>query len=190
VTRRGKAHVSYAEDSLMALSESQYALLKTDIVVTNAAEFSAWVASNDDALIAAVYSQVAAPDFWVYRSAVSKEEIVGATSQEGTTFIWAGNGFIGRSAGEQAAWRELFSVYGVVNMSLPQVRQAFQDIFSGTANAASNRAHLAVVARRKALRIERLYATGTGAIGSPATLGPEGPISYLDIARALRGVGA
>lgn len=172
----------------MSLTPPQYATLANDITSVHAAEFAAALAATDDEAIAAAYRLAASPDFWVWRTTVSKNEVVGAVSQDGTTFAWAGNGFITRAAGELTAWQELFGSDGAVNPSLPQVRQAFTDIFSGTGNAASNRTHLATVARRKALRIERLFATGTGSTGSPGVLVYEGSLSYLEVAHALRGV--
>jgi hypothetical protein len=170
----------------MPFTTAQYSTLKNDIIVVNTGEFAARVAAADHQLIADAYNVVASPDFWVWRTSVPKQEIVGMTSQDGTTFTWAGNGFITRAVGELMAWQELFTG-GVVNPSLPQVRAAFTDIFSGTGNAASNRAHLLAVARRKALRIERLFATGTGSTGSPGALVVEGALDYLDVYQALRG---
>ena len=103
----------------------------------------------------------------------------------GTTFNWTGAGFITRAQGERDAWRELFDVDGWVNPSLTNVRQAFADIFSGgTAPAPANRTHLLAVARRKASRIEKLYATGTGSTGSPGTLVFEGTVTPSEIIAA------
>lgn len=172
----------------MALTLAQYTALANDITVVHAAEFAAALAATDDQAIATAYNTLANPDFWVGRTAVSKSEIVGAVSQDGTSFTWAANGFITRSVQELLCWGELFDAQGEMNMSLPQVKQALIDIFSGVGNAASNRTHLAVVGRRKALRVERLFATGTGSTASPGTMAFEGALSYLDIAHALRGV--
>lgn len=134
--------------------------------------------------LAAVYSLNASPDFWVWRTAVTKNEFVTSVSVDGTTFNWVGNGFITRAAGEQVAWRELFNGNETVNPSLANVRQAFTDIFSGTGNAAANRTHLATVARRRAKRGERLFTTGTGSTGSPGLLVFEGDFRLQDIEAA------
>lgn len=124
-----------------------------------------------------------AVDFWVWRSSVSKGELVNSVSPDGTTFNWVGNGFITRSVGEQTAWKELFNGTNTVNPSLANVRQAFADIFSGTGNAASNRTHLLAVARRKANNIEKLLATaiGTGTTASPALAGYEGSVTGTQV---------
>lgn len=138
--------------------------------------------------IAALYNQPASPAFWVWRTRVTRAEYVNQSSVEGTTFAWTGTGFITRSQGERDAFRELFNHEGAVNPSLPSVRQAFTDIFSGTtAPAPANRTHMATVSRRLATRIERLLATGTGSTSVPATMGAEGPITYQDV-EAARGL--
>lgn len=163
----------------MSLTPAQNATLKADIIADGT--LNAQPMNSDGAFaIAAAYNLQAAPDFWVWRTSVTKSEIVQKTSQDSTVFAWTGTGFITRSVGEQAAWRELFE-NGACNPSLPNTRQAFQDIFSGgTAPAPANRTHLLAVARRKATRIEKLFATGTGSTASPAAMVIEGSISYQD----------
>lgn len=166
------------------LTSAQLATLKADILADPA--FNSVPQGSDEAFtIAAAYNLPAVPDFWVFRTAVSKAEYVQTTSVDGTTFNWTGTGFITRSPGEQAAWRELFNDSGLCNPSLASVRQAFQDIFSGAvAPAPANRTHLATISRRKATRAEKLYATGTGSTASPATMVFEGALSYLDVQNA------
>lgn len=179
----------------MQLTTAQQQALKADIIAASDPACQALEAdptSSDLAVaVAALYNLNASPDYWVWRTSVAKHELVNTTSidVDGTTprnFIWIGNGFITRSAGEQAAWRELFNGTDSTNTSLSNVRQAFTDIFSGTGNAASNRTHLANVARRKASRIEKLLATGAGTAASPSTMGSEGPLSYPDVLEAMK----
>lgn len=140
--------------------------------------------------IAAAFNLPASPDYWVWRTNVTRKEAVETTSTDadGVTsrsFNWTGAGFIGRSQGERDAWRELWNHSGQVNAALPSVRQAFLDIFSGpTAPAPSNRQHLSNVSRRLATRGEKLYAQGTGTAASPATMTLEGSISAQDIETA------
>jgi hypothetical protein len=136
---------------------------------------------DGDAARAVLFNLLATPDFWVWKMAVTRADLVNSVGPDGTTFTWTGNGFITRSAGEQAAWRELFEGTGTVNAAQTNVRQAFSDIFSGTGNAAANRTHLLAVARRKATVAEKVLATGTGSTGSPATAGWEGAISLQDV---------
>lgn len=162
----------------MALTPAQKTALKNDITTQGLNSLP----NNSDGAFAirAFYEAIASPDFWVWRTSVSKEECVQQAGPEGTTFNWVGNGFITRSVGEQTAWRELFEG-GSINASLANVRSAFSDIFSGTGNAAANRTHLLAVARRKANKGEKLLATGTGSTASPATMGFEGLFTLDEI---------
>lgn len=167
----------------MALTTAQKAFVKADILADPA--LNSQPNNSDGAFaIAAAYNLPAAIDYWAWRTSIDKKELTNATSQDGTNFTWVGNGFITRSAGEQAAWVELFNSTHQVNAALPNVRQAFQDIFSGVGNAALNRAHLLSVARRKTTRIEKLLATGTGTTISPGVMGYEGTIGYQEIEEA------
>jgi hypothetical protein len=145
------------------LSPAQLSTLKT------------WLTANangqTDEAAAALLNANASPDFWVWRTKVTKSEYVNSTSIDATVFSWTGTGFITRAQGERDAWREMFNGREEVNPTLAQVRTAFTDIFSGgTAPAPANRTHLATVSRRKATVAEKLYATGTGSTASPAVL--------------------
>lgn len=172
----------------MALSQAQLVMLRNDITVTHAAvvyqgqTLLAWWDVGDDTTLAHFYQEVASPDWWVWRTSITKNALVTEVGPDGTTFNWTGAGFITRSQGERDAWRELFSSDGGCNPSLANVRQAFLDIFSGTqAPAPANRTHLSAMARRRANYGEQLYATGTGSTGSPALMSFEGDISPTDV---------
>jgi hypothetical protein len=167
------------------LTPAQQTALKNDATSPgNSAALGAFLAADDYPSIAAFYNTLSTPDFWVYRTSLTRAEMTQGTSQDGTTFTYVGNGFITRSAGEQAAWNDMLAG-GSVNPSLPATRQAFADIFSGTGNAALNRTHLTALARRKATRIEKLLATGTGSPAAPATMGFEGQVIYEEVQQAL-----
>jgi hypothetical protein len=167
----------------MPLTSAQLATLKAGIVADPALNvFPNTSDGNFD--LAAKLKETATPDFWVWKSRVGKGELVQTIGPDGTTFNWTGNGFITRTAGEQTAWREIFNGSGECDPSLANVRQAFADIFSGTGNAAANRTHLLAVARRKANRLEKIMATGTGSTGSPAVMGVEGIITGQDVEAA------
>ena len=92
-----------------ALKEAQYALLRTDITITHATEFSEELAATDDQLIADAFNLRAVPDYWAYRTSVTRREIMFTTSVAGTTFTLVGNGFITRTIQELMAWQELFN---------------------------------------------------------------------------------
>lgn len=167
------------------MTPTQLQAIKADIAANS--DLNSVAAGEDgSAVIAALYNMPAAVDYWVWRTAVTKSEFVNSVSVDATTFNWTGTGFITRSQGERDAWRELFSGPGeAVNPSLSNVRQAFADIFSGgTPPAPANRTHLLTVARRKASRIEKFLAAGTGSTVTPGLLGFEGPVTLQDIEQA------
>lgn len=172
----------------MALSPSQLVTLKAHIdASSDLNEFPNNADGNFE--VAKLLNLPASPDYWVWRTLVTKVEYTQSTSQDGTTFNWTGSGFIGRSQGERDAWRELFNGTESCNPSLLNVRQAFLDIFSGVmAPAPANRAHLASVSRRRCTRAEKLYAIDTpnsganrGTTGDPDTLVFEGNVSVSDV---------
>ena len=172
----------------MALTPQQQATLKADIIANG--DLNSQPNNSDGAFeIARLYNLLASPDYWVWRTSVSKAELVQTTSVDGTTFSWVGTGFITRSQGERDAWRELFNDQGLCNPSLASVRTSFTDIFSGaTAPAPANRTHLAAIGRRKCTRVEKLFAVdtpgsgaGRGTTADPDTMGFEGPLSYQDV---------
>lgn len=178
----------------MILAPAQYAALKAHILAnTNTIDWNAaqvpintlppTVAASFE--IVKWYNLPTAPAFWVWRTTVTKAEATQNTSRTGTSFTWNGTGFITRTIQELMAWNELF-FEGVCNPSLPNVRQAFADIFSGPGNALANRTHLDIVARRPATNIERIYATGAGGdtAATAGTLVFLSPLSYQDLDEA------
>ena len=69
------------------------------------------------------------------------------------------------------------------NAALADVRQMFNDIWSG-AGGANTRTSLLALWKRSALLGEKIFATGTGSDASPATLTYEGNLSYVDVMAA------
>lgn len=169
----------------MQLTQAQLQTLKTWINANNNGLF-------DQSAVNAL-NVVDPSNYWCWRTSVEKKEIVSQPSQDSTNFTWAGNGFITRSVGELECWNQLFNSSLTCNPSLSNVRQAFQDIFSGTGNAASNRTHLLSVSRRNATVGEKLFAvvaTGPGngaqargSTGNPDAFGPgaEGPVTLQNV---------
>lgn len=138
-----------------------------------------------NAAVAGWYNLTASPDYWVWRTRVAKDEYANSTSSGGTTFAWTGAGFITRAQGERDAWREMFNGAGVganaVNPSLPNVRQAFADIFSGaTAPAPANRTHLGTVSRRRATNGEKIFVLAATGVGNDGVAGNRGQTTNPD----------
>lgn len=162
-----------------ALTPAQRATLKTVAQADTTA--AALMTAADDIGLADWFNANAVPDYWAWKTRLTRAEAVQGTSVDGTTFNWTGAGFIGRSQGERDAWREMWNHEGACNPSLPNVRAAFADIFSGaTAPAPANRTHLLTMARRKVSVAERALATGLGTTVSPSIMAWEGPMSYAD----------
>lgn len=138
-------------------------------------------ASEDRTAIAAAFNaQSGDANPWVFRTRVSKHEVTNEASADGTTFSYTA--YINRSVAERDGWREVWNTSLTCDPTLPNVRQAFADIFSGAGGAAM-RAHLLAVSRRKASVAELLLAGNTpggaganGSTGNPKTLGWEGSI--------------
>lgn len=167
-------------------TQAAYDLLEQNVEVTHAAEFAEALATGNDNVIAAAYSALASPTFWVYRTSLSRTEVQNQLSPDSTLWNWTA--YINRSQGERDAWRELFSGPGqTMDASRPNIQPAIDNIFSGTGIAAQQRAHVTAWLRRPATRIEKLLATGTGSTASPAALTYEGGLSAADVALALRG---
>lgn len=166
----------------MALTQAQLVTLKADILADPV--LNAYPINPDGAFaIAEAYNALAVPDYMVWRTDVTEEDCTSKTSAEGTNWIWTA--FIARGVGEQTGWVRMFSVTGKLNAANPNVRQGIADIFSGNQNSApAQRVHLLAVAKRKATRAEKLFASGVGSLVSPATMTHEGTISYQEVLTA------
>jgi len=168
------------------LTDAQYALLYTDIIVTCAGEFAADVAANDDQAIADAYNVLPSPDWWVWRTAVSRDEVLFSTGAGGTYFEFAGSDFVTLTVQALMLFESLFaSITGIANPSIDQWRYALS-IALGSGSA--NETHICNMSKRVANRVEQFFSTGTGSNGSPAVLEYEGTLRHIDIAHALRNV--
>jgi hypothetical protein len=170
------------------LTEAQYQQLNTDITITNQAEFAQHVTDRNDQAIADAYNLNASPAFWVWKTSLSEKAIYEETSPTGSVWNWTT--YIGQSVQERDAWARMFNP-GVINPSLPQVRDAYNRIFGGTGASQTQRDHLTAMSRRLAQRDEALFANtggGAGTTAAPATLTYEGRLTARDVGHALRGV--
>lgn len=176
------AVLAVAAVSGQVVIHGQLQLLKAEIAADP--ELSAQPFTTDGhTAIASALNRPAAPEYWVWRESVDREDILFTRGPEGTVFQWNDNGFILRSPSDILAWQELFWI-GTIDMTLPTVRGALAEIFRGSGNAANNRAHIFAVGRRKATRGERVLASGTGTTASPAVALYRQPIQAIDVERA------
>lgn len=160
----------------MALTSAQQATLKAHILANTDPVVVQALASGDAGAIANEYNKNASPDFTVWRTLITRDEIRQNT-------VWTE--YIGRSQGERDCYR-LIIEDASVNPSNSNIRQAFTDIFSGPSGATS-RAQLAAASKRLASLVEKIFATGTGSDADPGLLVYEGPITYQEIGQALNG---
>lgn len=168
------------------LSPAQCEVLKADISADPS--LNTVRVGREDQRIADAYNLPASPLYWVSKPKISKGEMLFTKSIDNTSFTFVGNGYITRSPGELAAFRELFDVQDVTSCALPNVIQALQDIFSGTGNAAANRTHLSAMCRRAATRGEKVFVNTTGCAGTaaaPCVLVFEGSVRTSHVACAL-----
>lgn len=162
--------------SAQSLTSAQLVTLKA-FINTNPAWAVLPLSNAAGQLIADALNASAAPSFIVERTSLTKHEIITGTSSTGSTFNWAGAGYITRAQGEREAFNAMFNSTGSVDPSRPAIKAAFADIFSGTGNALANRNHILALSKRPASVVEKLFATGTGTDASPATLVFEGTLS-------------
>lgn len=156
----------------MALTTAQLQTLKGDIA---ASEFGGLAHTSDNAFIVAdAYNLQASPDFYVWRNGIPTKELKKSVD-------WVE--YIGTSVGEKQAF-ELMIADGVVDAGDANIRQGFQDIFSGPQKQ-TTRTALVELSKRLVTRAEQVLATGgAGTNGDPATATFEGNLGYRDILNA------
>jgi len=171
------------------LTQAQLAILKAAILADPT--LNAWPNNADGNFeIAAALNQTATPDFFVWRSTLSRADIYHKVSAEGTSWNWTT--YKAQSVTEQGAWVQMF-MGDVGDFNLDNLRLGVEAIFSGTPGSAQGiqRTHVYAAAKRKATRSTKLFAVGTGSLAVPAKLGVgtageyiEGRLSTDEIERA------
>lgn len=162
----------------MALTSAQKATLKAAIEADQT--LNSKPNTEDGAFdIAALLNQTATPDFYVWRSLVSVDEIM----LNGFDWTRVDN----LTTGKARIW-EWMTNLGSIRPSQANVRAGVNACFAASGDAA-NRAAVYSHCQRLATRAEKLFATGTGTTSSdtgvgPATMGFEGNLSYQDVASA------
>ena len=165
-----------------AFNDAEILLLRD--AANNEPSIDACIIAGDDGCVANWFN--ANSTFVVWRTQVTKSEYQTKVSSTATTFDWASaGGYISRSVAERDAWNTLFSgdsFNSSVNPSMLNVRNAFNDIFSGTgAGAVNNRAHVLAISKRFANHAEKALATGTGTDQTPGTLTFQGTIRVDEV---------
>lgn len=173
----------------MALTNGQLLTLKATILADPAQ--AALAAGGAFGPIATIYQATAAPDFWLWATAVARVVVYHQTSAAATDWDWTI--YKNQTVSEQGAWKEMF-MGDTTNFANGKVRAGIATIF-GAANAQT--VHCFASGRRKANVGEKLFSVVTpdtpptkvgqlGATTNVATMTFEGMIQDGDVQRALQ----
>lgn len=127
----------------------------------------------------------AAPDFWAWRTSVSRADIYNTVDFEGGSWSWTT--YKNQSVTEQGAWTQMF-MGDIANFAQANMRAGVAAIFTGSAQANAQDAHILSVARRKANVTEKLFSSGTGSTASPAIMTFEGTLSEQNVSDIVNGL--
>jgi hypothetical protein len=132
--------------------------------------------NGDSAVVVAqAYNLPAAPDFWVWKTALQEQEVYEATVGSAS---WSWQTYKQQTVQDRDAWARMWGP-GVVNPSLQQTRDGWTAIFGGQGASQVQVNYLLALGRRLATRTEKLYANtaqGAGTTAAPATLVFEGTL--------------
>lgn len=151
----------------MPLSSAQLQTLKTAIAANtnqiNGVAINTLPNTSDaNFAIAFWYNLAASPDFTIWRRRVFLAEI--ATKLNGTEL--AGLSSLNHTRLQTVI--TLLNASGGMDASVTDMRQFFDDIFSG-AGGTNTRASLLILWKKLATNIQKLFSTGTGSNAVPAT---------------------
>jgi len=153
------------------LTTAQLQTLKADIQADPA--LTAYWSAGNPAAIAQAYNTTE-PAFFVWKTSVSPEEYIAATTWTEVDSL---------TVGKARIWEWITrNQTAALTPDKTNVRQGLADCWgAGTAT----RAALLVISKRTSNRIEKLLATGTGTEAVPATMTFEGQIQWPDINAAM-----
>lgn len=176
----------------MALNASQLAILKADIAADPTLNSKP---NNSDGNydIAAAYNLAATPDYFVWSNSVAVDVIydnivwanLTPTDAPDTTQQWLNRAMM--CQGKQFNLQTMLQGKSFFDAGRATFRAGLQDALtnvpSGAAGATVSAGWVPVKAAitRKATRIEKLFASGSGSTGTPSTLIVVGPISYQEV---------
>lgn len=155
------------------LTTAQQAVVLADI--NNSSDLSALPHNADGSFeIARLYSLDAVPDYWVWRTSVPLTDITD------NGFAW--DEVDGLSVGKARIWEWMFgNPNNSCNPSKSNVRQGIINVWSGTSAKLAVQAAVFGHCMRKANRLEKLLASGSGTTASPSLMTFEGTTNYQEI---------
>lgn len=157
-------------------TQAQLNIIKADMLTH--AELDAARLAGDDTTLAAYYNTIASPAFTVWRTNVSLDEI-----QANSAFDWALVDNL--TVGKGRIWEWMFNNQATsINPSKSNVQAGISACWVGSAPLVAVRDAILLQCKRSATRLEKLFATGTGTVASPAIMVVEGDISPAEISGA------
>jgi len=167
------AALLFSFSAFAALTAEQKAVILADIQASPDA--LAAYQLGDTATLAIIYNAKAAPDFVVWRTSVTQDEIM----MNGFDWVQVDNLTVGKAR----IWEWLFdNSQTTINPSKVNVRAGIDEAWKGTAAMLAVRASIYTHIKRFATKLEKLFATGLGTDANPATMTFEGEISPNDFA--------
>jgi hypothetical protein len=167
----------------MALTEAQRTVLAAHIRANTDPEVQAALAIRNDNGLMQLYNADAVPDFWIWRNAVTREDV----QHNGFDWTLVDN----LSVGKDRIWTWLFdNPERVADPSDADVRAGIAECWKGTAAMLDQRLRIFEHCQRKASVAEKIFATGTGTSTDVNGVGPAfgsvyGPLSVFDVSVAL-----
>jgi hypothetical protein len=152
------------------LTPEQKATLKMAIVADNA--LNALYTDGNLSGLAAAINSVAQPEFIVWKTSVSVDEIM----RNGMDWARVDNLTVGKAR----IWDWLGRL-GSFDASKPNVRVGIDSAWVGTAADVVVRASIYTHCKRSATFVEKLLASGTGSDANPATMSYEGEVSWSEL---------
>lgn len=160
------------------MTSEQFATLKAALLANPA--LAQYIVDYRDDLIRDYYNSQATPDFTVWRTNVTQDEIM----QNGFDWVRVDN----LSVGKARIWEWLFkNSSNSINPSKANVRAGIDETWKGTTADLAVRAAVYVHCKRLANRVERIFATGVGSDAAPGILTFEGEITTSDVSAMLQG---
>ena len=161
----------------MSLTTQQQATLKAFVEADPV--LSTYPHNSDGAYeIARLMQAPASPDFIVWRTSVTQDEIM----LNGFDWTRVDN----LTVGPARVWEWLFNNGNrSINPSKINVRAGIDAVWKGGAADLAVRAAVYVHCKRSANVLEKLFSTGTGTTASPATMAVEGSIPYNEVVSAM-----
>ena len=156
------------------MTPAQLATLKTTILADPVLAAQP-MTSGGALIIAEAMNAIEVPDFIVWKTSVSIDEIM----RNGMDWARVDN----LSVGKARIW-DWMGRLGSFDASKPNIRAGIDAAWVGTAADLAVRAVIYTHCKRQATRGEKLFATGTGSDATPATMTFEGDVSSEDAQQA------